>query len=72
MSNPYPHELQFMDIYITPWIPALALAFLLSVLTAYIADKTGLSRLFVWHRYLFLAIMMLYLALVDNYLIKVF
>lgn len=72
MSNPYPHELQFSDIYITPWIPALALAFFLSVTTAVIANKTGLSRFFIWHRYLFLAIMTLYLVLIDNYLIKVF
>ena len=72
MSNPYPHELQFSDIYITPWIPALALAFVLSVTTAVIANKTGLSRFFIWHRYLFLAIMTLYLVLIDNYLIKVF
>ena len=72
MSNPYPHELQFGDIYITPWIPALVLAFVLSVATAVIANKTGLSRFFVWHHYLFLGIMMLYLVLIDNYFIKVF
>jgi len=72
MSNPYPHELQFMDIYITPWIPALVLAFIFSVVTAAVANKTGISRFFIWHRYLFLGIMTLYLVLIDNYLIKVF
>ena len=72
MINPYPHELQFMDIYITPWIPALIFAFILSVTTAVIANKTGLSKLFVCHRYLFLGMMMLYLVLIDNYFIKVF
>ena len=72
MSNPYPHELQFGDIYITPWIPALVLAFFLSLVTALIANKTGLSRFFIWHRYLFLGIMTLYLVLIDNYFIKVF
>ena len=72
MSNPYPHELQFEDIYITPWIPALVLAFVLSVVTAFIANKTGISRFFIWHRYLFLGIMTLYLVLIDNYFIKVF
>ncbi len=72
MRNPYPHELQFGDIYITPWIPALALAFILSIATAVIANKSGLSRFFIWHRYLFLAIMTLYLVLIDSYLIKVF
>lgn len=70
--NPYPHELQFGDIYITPWIPALLLAFILSTATAVIANKTGLSRFFIWHRYLFLGIMTLYLVLIDNYFIKVF
>jgi len=72
MNNPYPHELQFMDIYITPWIPALILAFIFSALTAVIANKTGISRYLLWHRYLFLAIMILYLVLIDTTFIKVF
>lgn len=72
MSNPYPHELQFGDIYITPWVPALALAFFFSVLTAIVMNKTGLSKWFIWHRYLFLAIMTLYMVVIDNFIIKVF
>ena len=72
MTNPYPHELQFGDIYITPWLPALTLAFFLSVLTTLVMNKTGVSKLFLWHRYLFLAIMTLYLVFIDHYLIKVF
>ncbi len=72
MKNQYPHELQFFDIYITPWIPALFLAFLFSVITTIIANKTGLSNFFIWHRYLFLAIMVIYLVIIDNFIIKVF
>ena len=72
MSNPYPHELQFSDIYITPWIPALLLAFVLSVVTVLIANKIGVSKYVVWHRYLFLGIMMLYLVVVDDYIIRIF
>ena len=71
-SNPYPHEMQFGDIYITPWIPALALAFLLTLLTAILFNRLGLSDWVRAHTYLFLAMMLLWLVAVDHLWIKVF
>ncbi|NPA29293.1 MAG: DUF1656 domain-containing protein [Epsilonproteobacteria bacterium] len=71
-ANPYPHELRFGDIYITPWIPALALAFTLSLLSAWLLNRLRLSDWFVAHAYLFLAILLLWLMVVDHLWIKVF
>ena len=70
--NPYPHELQFGDVYISPWIVVIVLAFVFSTLTAMILNKLKLSKLFLAHHYLFLAMMVLYMVFIDNYLIKVF
>ena len=70
--NSYPHELQFGDVYISPWIVVIVLAFLASVVSAIVFNKTGVSKLFVMHRYLFLAMMLLYMVLIDTYFIKVF
>jgi len=70
--NPYPHELQFGDIYITPWIVVIFLAFLCSTFSAILLNRLNLSRFFLAHRYLFLAMMVLYMALIDTYFIKVF
>ena len=70
--NPYPHELQFGDVYITPWLPALVLAFVLSLLTAMLLNRLRFSEWLAAHAYLFLAMMLFYTALIDRFWIKVF
>ncbi|WP_201352611.1 DUF1656 domain-containing protein [Hydrogenimonas urashimensis] len=68
--NPYPHELQLGDIYFSPWLPALSLAFLLALITALLLNRLKLSRFFYAHSYLFLAMMVLYLILIDRFFIR--
>ncbi|WP_353662011.1 DUF1656 domain-containing protein [Hydrogenimonas sp. SS33] len=68
--NPYPHELQVGDVYLSPWLPALSLAFLLALVTALLLNRLKLSRLFYAHSYVFLAMMVLYLILIDRFFIR--
>ena len=70
--NPYPHELQFGDVYVTPWLPMLGLAFFLALMTALLLNRLRLSDWVVAHSYVFLAIMLFYMVLIDHFWIKVF
>ena len=71
-ANPYPHELQWGDVYITPWLPLLGLAFFLTLATTLLLNRLRLSRWVVAHPYVFLAIMVWYMVLIDHFWIKVF
>jgi len=68
--NPYPHELQLGDVYVSPWLPALVLAFVLALITVLALNRLKLSRFFYAHSYLFLAVMVLYLILIDRFFIR--
>ena len=70
MSNPYPHELGIGEIYFSPLIAAMLLAFLATLVTVMILNKLKLSRYFFAPSYIFIAIMTLYLILVDTFWIK--
>lgn len=66
---PYPHELSAGDLYITPFIPALFLAFIATALTVLILNKLRLSHYFMAPPLAFLAIMSLYTLAIDTWLI---
>ena len=68
--NPFPHELQLGDVYFSPWLPVLGLSFLLALVTVLIMNKLKISRLFYAHSYVFLAIMVLYMILIDRFWIR--
>jgi hypothetical protein len=70
MINQYPHELQLGDVYITPVIVVLALGFFSALFTGWILNKTKLARYFYITEYVFLAIMVLYVILIDKFLIR--
>jgi hypothetical protein len=70
MTNLYPHELQFGDVYVTPVLVVLSLAFVASLITAFVLNKTKLAKWFVLPQYVFLAIMVLYVVLIDKYFIR--
>jgi len=69
MTNIYPHELQFGDVYVSPVLIVVIVAFFASVATAVVLNKTGLARFFYAPHYVFLAIMVLYVVLIDRYFI---
>jgi hypothetical protein len=70
MNNLYPHELQFGDVYVAPVIVVLGMAFIASLFTAVVLNKTKLAKWFVLPQYVFLAIMILYVVVIDKYFIR--
>ncbi len=70
MSNPFPHELSIGDVYFSPLLPAVLLAFLAAVMTVMLLNRLKLSRFFYAPAYVFIAIMALYLVLIDTFWIK--
>lgn len=64
-----PHELGFSDLYITPIIPALFLAFFAASITVIIFNKLKISHLFIAQPLAFLAIMTLYTLAIDAWVI---
>jgi len=70
MTNPYPHELQISDVYLSPLLPVLGLAFFMTLVTVMLLNRLKLSRFFYAHSYIFLAVMILYMILIDRLWIR--
>jgi len=70
MHNNFPHELAAGDIYFSPMLLVVVLAFLLAGITAIVLNKFKLSRYIYAPAYVFVAIMILYMVLIDAYWIK--
>jgi len=70
MSNIYPHELQLSDVYLTPILPVLFLSFFATVITVAIFNKIGISKWFYQPKYVFLAILVLYILMIDKFFIR--
>ena len=70
MTNSFPHELSIGDVYFSPLLPALFFAFMAALVTVMVMNRLKLSRWFYAPAYLFLAIMTLYLVLIDTLWIK--
>jgi len=70
MINRYPHELNIGDVYLSPFVIVLFLAFILAIITTLILNRLKLSRYFFATSYVFVAIMVLYILLIDHFWIK--
>jgi len=70
MSNLYPHELQFGAVYVTPVLVVVILAFFATLLSAVVLNKTSLAKWFFAPQYVFLAMMVLYIVLIDRFFIR--
>jgi len=70
MTNPYPHELSAGDVYFSPMLVVLIVAFLAAGITVLILNKIKLSRFVYAPPYVFVAIMVLYMILIDTFWIK--
>ncbi|HIQ27411.1 MAG TPA: DUF1656 domain-containing protein [Sulfurovum sp.] len=70
MQNNFPHELTAGDVYFSPMLLVIVLAFLLAGITAIVLNKLKLSRYIYAPAYVFAAIMVLYMVLIDAYWIK--
>ncbi|MEA3456048.1 MAG: DUF1656 domain-containing protein [Campylobacterota bacterium] len=70
MTNPYPHELSIGDVCYSPLILVAFLSFLAALITVTVLNKLKLTRYLYAPSYLFIAIMALYMVLIDTYWIK--
>jgi len=70
MTNNYPHELSAGDVYYSPMLLVIILAFLAAGVTVLILNKLKLSRYFYAPSYVFIGIMVLYMVLIDAFWIK--
>ena len=70
MTNPYPHELSIGDVYYSPLILVAFLAFLAALITVMLLNKLKLTRYLYAPSYVFIAIMALYIVLIDTFWIK--
>jgi hypothetical protein len=66
-----PHELALGDVYLSPLLPVFALALLGAWITTVILNKLRLSRYIMLPSTTFLALMLLYILLMNTYWIRV-
>jgi len=67
MPSKIPHELAVGDVYFSPLLPVLFLSFLAALVTVMLLNKLKLSRWFYAPSYVFIAIMVLYMILIDRF-----
>ncbi|WP_457597297.1 DUF1656 domain-containing protein [Hydrogenimonas sp.] len=65
--NPYPHELQLGDVYFSPILAAVTLAFVATLLTVALLNRLRLAKWVYWPHYIFLAIFTLYMVAIDRF-----
>ncbi len=68
--NNYPHELSLGDVYFSPMLLVVVLAFLAAGVTVLILNKIKLSRYVYAPPYVYVAIMAIYMVLIDAFWIK--
>jgi len=70
MTNPFPHELSIGDVYYSPLILVAFLSFLAALVTVMALNKLKLTRYLYAPSYVFIALMALYVVLIDTFWIK--
>lgn len=70
MSNLYPHELSVGDVYYSPLLLVAFLSFLAALITVMAINKLKLTRYLYAPAYVFIAVMALYVVLIDTFWIK--
>jgi len=70
MSNPFPHELSLGDVYFSPMLLVVIVAFLAAGITVFVLNKLKVSRFIAAPSYVYIAIMALYMVFIDAYWIK--
>ena len=70
MTNPFPHELSICDVYYSPILAVSILSFLAALFTVMLLNKLKLTRYLAAPSYVFIAIIALYMVLIDTFWIK--
>jgi len=69
--NNFAHELTVSDVYFSPILLVIILAFFLTALTTLLLNKVRLSRFVYYPALAFVAIMTLYVVLIDKFFIHI-
>ncbi len=69
--NSVPHELGWGDVYLSPWVPVFSLALIGAWLTVTVLNKLRLSRYIMFPSTTFLALMALYILLMNAFWIRI-
>ncbi len=70
MLNPYPHELSAGDVYYSPLLLVAFLSFMAALITVMVLNKLKVTRYLYAPAYVFIAVMALYMVLIDTFWIK--
>lgn len=65
------HELSIGDVYFSPMLPVMIVALIVTWISTIVLNKVRLSRYIVFPNASFLALMALYMLLMDAYWIKI-
>ena len=69
--NEFPHELAMGDVYLSPFVPVFCVALLAAWLTVGVLNKLRLSRYIMFPSITFMALLALYMLLMDAMWIKI-
>lgn len=69
--NSFPHELALGDVYLSPLLPVFSLALIGAWLTVGMLNRLRLSRYIMLPSTTFLALMVLYMLLMNAYWIRI-
>ena len=69
--NSVPHELALGDVYLSPMLPVFSLALLGAWISTIVLNKLRLSRYIMFPSTTFLALMLLYMLLMNTYWIRI-
>ncbi len=67
----FAHELAIGNVYFSPLLLVIILAFVAAAFTSIIFNKLHLSRYIIYPPLSFLAILVIYIVTIDHYLIKI-
>ena len=67
----FPHELALGDVYFSPILAVLVVAFFAAAITTILMNKLRLSQYIIYPSLSFLAIMTLFVIVIDHFLIKI-
>ena len=67
----FPHELAAGDVYFSPLLLVIILAFVAAAFSGVILNKLRLSQFIIYPPLSFIAIMLIFVVLIDHYLIKI-
>ena len=66
----FPHELAAGDVYFSPLLLVIVLAFIAASMTAVLFNKLHLSQYIIYPPLTFIAIITIYVVMIDQFIIK--